>query len=459
MTFGRYFTTLALMAALLWCCSCGTANNSPAPAPTPEPAPTPQADLKSVNHIIFMLQENRSFDHYFGMLNEYRKTQGLPQDVDVTPSDASQVAYDKSATFSPFHVLSMCVEDMSPYWNESHNAWNRSDHTSPVPGMDGFADAAGGDSRVAGGFDINGQRVMGYYTDQDLPYYYFMATQFAMSDRWFSPVMTNTPANRLYSMAATSAGFVSQPVTKVNVATIFDRLQAAGVTWKNYVPDYPNGSSLKPFPAYAKYVGINIRPMNEYFTDLHNGSLPQVVLIDRDSINGLDEHPGPGISVQKGAAYVKSIIDALMNSSAWKDSVFFLSFDEFGGVYDHVPPVKTISPDGIKPVLLPNDVCTLRNTSAGGPLDMCDFDITGFRLPNFVVSPFAKPHYVDHQNIDTSAILAFIERRFNLQPLTKRDAAQPDISAMFDFTNAPNMNPPQPPDQPTNGPCYTNALP
>jgi len=90
---------------------------------------------------------------------------------------------------------------------------------------------------------------------------------------------------------------------------------------------------------------------------------------------------------------------------------------------------------------------------------MCDFDITGFRLPNFVVSPFAKLHFVDHQNIDTTAILAFIERRFNLRPLTKRDAAQPDISAMFDFANAPNMNPPVPPDQPTNGPCYTNALP
>ena len=462
MIFGRYFATLALMAALVWCCSCGSGNNGPVPAPgpaPPAPAPTPKADLKPVNHIIFMLQENRSLDHYFGMLNEYRKTQGLPQDVDVTPSNATQLAYDKSAIFSPFHMNSMCVEDMSPYWNESHNAWNHSDHTSPVPAMDGFAHAAGGDSRIAGGFDINGQRVMGYYTDQDLPYYYFMATQFAMSDHWFSPVMTNTPANRLYSMAATSAGNVSQPLTKVNVLTIFDRLQNAGITWKNYVPDYPNGSSLKPFPAYAKYVGTNIRPMNEYFTDLQNGSLPQVVFIDRDSLNGLDEHPGPGISVQKGAAYVKSIIGALMNSSAWKDSVFFLSFDEFGGVYDHVPPVKTISPDGIKPVLLPNDVCTMRNTSAGGPLDMCDFDITGFRLPNFVVSPFAKPHYVDHQNIDTTAILAFIERRFNLQPLTKRDAAQPDISAMFDFANAPNMNPPVPPDQPTNGPCYTNALP
>src|SRR5690242_12885314 len=105
MTLGRYFATVALMAALVWCCGCGVANNSPdpglSPAPGPAPAPTPQADLKSVNHIIFMLQENRSFDHYFGMLNEYRKTQGFPQDVDVTPSNAIELAYDKSAIFSP----------------------------------------------------------------------------------------------------------------------------------------------------------------------------------------------------------------------------------------------------------------------------------------------------------------------------------------------------------------------
>jgi phospholipase C len=234
MTVQRQLSVLALVAVLVWCCSCGSGNNSPAQAPpsTPPPAPAPtQADLKSVNHIIFMLQENRSFDHYFGQLNEYRKTKGLPQDVDVTPPSASQLAYDKSATFFPFHMNSMCVEDMSPYWNESHNAWNHSDHTSPVPAMDGFAHAAGGDSRIAGGFVINGQRVMGYYTDQDLPYYYFMATQFAISDRWFSPVMTNTPANRLYSMAATSAGIVSKPLTQVNVPTIFDRLQAAGIKW------------------------------------------------------------------------------------------------------------------------------------------------------------------------------------------------------------------------------------
>lgn len=120
------------------------------------------------------------------------------------------------------------------------------------------------------------------------------------------------------------------------------QLQAKGITWKNYVPDYPKGSSLKPFPAYAKYLGTNIVPMADYLTDLQNGTLPQVAFIDRDSKNGLDEHPG-GVHIQKGAAYVKKIIDALMNSSSWQDSIFFLSFDEGGGFYDHVPP----APDGL----------------------------------------------------------------------------------------------------------------
>ena len=420
---------------------------------------TPPPDSGQVNHIIYMLQENRSFDQYFGSLNAYRQTKGLSTDVDVTPPTASQLSYDHTVTFTPFHLISMCIEDLSAYWNEGHNAWNHSDHTSATPAMDGFANAAGGDSRASGGFDINGQRVMGYYTDQDLPYYYFMATQFAMSDRWFSPAMTNTPANRMYAVAATSQGVIDKPVTQLTADTIFDRLQAAGISWKNYVPNYPNGSSLKAFPAFAKYVNTNIAPMDQYFTDLKNGTLPQVAFIDRDSQNRLDEHPGPGGDVQEGAAYVKSIIDALMSSSAWKDSVFFFTFDEAGGLFDHVPPVQTVSPDGIKPIFGTNDTCTTGNTSAGGPLDMCDFDVTGFRLPNFVVSPFAKPHYVDHQNIDTTAILKFIETRFKLPSLTERDAAQPDISTMFDFTNSPNLSPPTPPSQPTDGACYINSLP
>jgi phospholipase C len=123
-----------------------------------------------------------------------------------------------------------------------------------------------------------------------------------------------------------------------------------------------------------------------------------------------------------------------MNSGAWGSSVFFLIYDEAGGFYDHVPPVPTVSPDGIPPILSPNDICA----TTSGPT--CDFVYTGFRVPNLVVSPFAKVGYVDHTPIDTTAILRFIEIRYGLSSLTKRDAAQPDISFFFDFVSAPAEN-------------------
>jgi phospholipase C len=440
---------VATLALLILSTGCGGISRS-----SKESKPTP-ADLTLVNHIVYMEQENRGFDHYFGQMNNYRESRGLDPDVDVTPANASQLAFDHATLFIPFHLNSMCVEDLSSYWNESHNDRNHSAPTSATALMDGFANSAGGNSRhsTPTGFDINGNRVMGYYDGSDLPYYYFLATQFAISDRWFSPVMTNTPANRLYAVAATSRGVINKPVTQINIPTIFDELEDAHVTWKNYVPDFPNGSSLKAFPAFAKYVGTNIVPMSQYFTDLTNGTLPQVAFIDRDSKSGVDEHPGPGISVQRGSAYVASIINGLMDSSAWKDSIFFLTYDEGGGFYDHVSPAPTVSPDGIPPVLGVNDTC---GTTVG---PACDFVYTGFRVPNLVVSPFAKTHYVDHTPLDTTAILRFIEIRFGLQSLTKRDAVQPDISFFFDFSEAPNLNPPAPPSQPTDGVCYTNSLP
>jgi len=450
--------TVIVFALALSLAGCGGMTSGTAPPngdPPPPPPPAPPADITVVNHIVYMMQENRSFDEYFGQLNNYRQSQGFGADVDVTPADASQLSFDHSTTFTPFHMVSMCTEELSSFWNESHNDWNHEDPTSATAAMDGYANSAGNNSRhsVPPGFDINGQRVMGFYDDGDLPYYYFMATQFAMSDRWFSPVMTNTPASRLYAMAATSHGVIDKPLTQINIPTIFDELQAAGITWKNYVPDFPNGSSLKPFPAFTKYENTNIVPMSQYFDDAKNGTLPQVAFIDRDSKDGLDEHPGQGISVQKGSAFVASIINALMASDNWKDSVFFLTYDEGGGFYDHVPPVPTMSPDGIPPVILTNDICS----TTTGP--MCDFTYTGFRLPNIVVSPFAKAHYVDHTPIDTTAILTFIEKRFQLKALTQRDATQPDISFFFDFSGVPNATPPKPPTQPTNGPCYITSLP
>ena len=142
-----------------------------------------------------------------------------------------------------------------------------------------------------------------------------------------------------------------------------------------------------------------------------------------------------------------------MSSSAWSSSALFLTYDEAGGIYDHVSPQPAVSPDGIKPLDLPaGDVCTVTT----GPT--CDFTFTGFRVPLVVVSPYAKKNYVSHTVADYTAILKFIETRFNIPALTKRVAAQMDMTEFFNFGSPAWMTPPVPPQQSTSGACYVNQL-
>ena len=292
--------------------------------------------------------------------------------------------------------------------------------------------------------------------------------------------MTRTQPNRMFMLAATSAGHVyplkpgDPPLPN---QTIFDLLQAANVTWKVYVTDLTHAnppvqnSALNFFATAAKYPD-HIVGVDQYFTDLANGTLPSVAYIEPGYNSGLDEHPGiddnvPGANIQAGAKYVSSLIggpNGLMQSSSWKDSVFIFTFDEFGGFYEHVAPQTgsfSPSPDGVKPVDLlqgppPNgpDIC-VGNT---GPT--CDFVYTGYRVPLIVISPFAKKNYVSHTVADYTAWLKFVEKRFlSSTSLTARDAAQMDMTEFFQFDNPPWMTPPTPPDQPTSGPCYVNQLP
>jgi phospholipase C len=265
-------------------------------------------------------------------------------------------------------------------------------------------------------------------------------------------------------LAATAAGHVYPPGSTLANQTIFDLLQAAGVTWKVYVTDLTyatpviQDSALNMFGTAGKYPN-NIVPVSQFLTDVANGTLPSVAYIDPGYVSGLDEHPGlddgtPGANIQAGAQYVSSLINALMQSSSWQSSVFILTFDEFGGFYDHVPPQPAFSPDGIKPVdLAQGDICT----KGSGPT--CDFVYTGYRVPLLVVSPFSKKNYVSHTVADYTAWLKLVETRFKLPNLTKRDAAQIDMTEFFDFTNVPWSTPPTPPTQPTTGPCYLNKLP
>ncbi len=414
--------------------------------------------LGQLQHIVFMFQENRSFDHYFGHMNDYRTSLGLPADVDGTPANASNASTDGTVV-TPFHLTTSCIEDLTPGWTESHRDFNLQSPTSETPMMDGFVWDAAHQAQYSGFHDTEGQRAMGYYTSDELSYYYFMASQFAMSDRWFSPVSTNSPDNRLYAIAATSQGYVHKP-GQLTAKTIFEELEDAGVSWKVYYSDEQSdgepATSMNNFWGFTKNHLDKIVPVSQYFTDLQNGTLPSVAFIEAGTMSGRDEHPGTsdpssttsGTRIQVGAAYVAGIINALMQSSSWRSSAFILAYDEDGGFYDHVPPMLGVpNPDGITPKDL---------TSGDTP---GDFTRTGFRVPMMVISPFSKQNYVSHTPADHTAILKLIEMRFNLPALTKRDATQMDMTEFFDFANPPWLNPPNPPVQPTDLACHNNYLP
>ena len=486
-----------------------------APGATAQSASAPPAGLSKIKHIIFMAQENRSLDHYFGELRKYwadngysdRSFDGLPQFNPLMglpplygppptnpgcdpafPPPADCTIDTNSPKVSSFGLITQCTENTSSSWNESHVDW---DYFDPVgrskAKLNGFVYTAAHDGRVDGFFDADGVRAMGYYDGSTLNYYYFMASNFGTSDRWFNPAMARTHPNRAYLVAATSQGD-AYPIGTDNgdkqllaAKTIFQELQAAHVSWKIYVNPTNTGCQGPPYnPAcllqnsyiqyfkwgqtiptkLPKHIGTIGIPSSDFDNDLKNGTLPAVVQIEPATDAGLDEHPSSSDSspsrTEDGAAYVSGLINSVMNSSSWKDSAFILTYDEFGGIYDHASPRKAASPDGIKPKdLLPGDICTKSHGS--GPT--CDFVYTGYRVPLIVISPYARKHYVSHTAADLTAILKLIETRFNLPPLTKRDAAQMDMTEFFDFPHPPWMTPPNPPAQNTNDACYLNKLP
>jgi phospholipase C len=312
-------------------------------------------------------------------------------------------------------------------------------------------------------FDEMGVRTMGFYDGNDLNYYYFMAQNFATSDRWFSPLPSFSPPNRSYLYAATTRGHVHDPGTFDSgvVRNIFQLLDAAGITWKVYFTTDPSNPTvphtfLTRFQPFASQHAANLVPVDQFNTDLQNGTLAQVSLIEE--LPGLDEHPGApldgnihsGNNIQAGAQYVSKFINAFMSSQYWKDGVFILTFDEGGGLYDHVAGQPTVSPDGIPP----SDLTPQEQQDIQPP---GDFTRTGFRVPLLVISPFTKKNFVSHTVADFTAIDKFIETRFGLPNLTARDAAQMDMTEFFNFTAPQTPTPPTPPAQNMTLGCdYTN---
>ena len=534
------------------------------------------AGLQSVNHVILMLQENHTFDNYFGMLNPYRQSQstngqnwnigddGNTYNVDGIDDKLTTISNvdDEGTSFSLFQLKSTCIDDDSSDWLASYGSVNRYDFLANRPIlMDGFVHTAEGydkscalpGSVCSGAFtDPIGQRAMGYYDQGLLNYYYYMASQFALSDRWFSPVASKSIDNRIATFTGgTTQGLVKDPggddhLPQLDIPNIFEELDKAGVSWKiyytvtegfclndddclggpnaaypatdfsnlsysyQYLYDNPTGAqcvaptqasimvgdSTNSFcidPSHIAPLTSQAVPQYTYFGDLANGTLPSFAFIEAGYANN-DEHPGSGQSVLLGQAQVANILTTFMASSSWKDSVFFFSYDEGGGPYDHVPPVPghsndytdpslgtiadiaqiAVNPDGFGPCVgaggTPTVHCDLNSSDPGAnPADAAALSgfaaQLGFRLPNIIISPFTRKHYVSHTPMDHTAVIKFVENRFigSAAYLTARDLAQPNLLEFFDFTNVPWATAPTPPAPVTAGslgynPCTPTAL-
>jgi phospholipase C len=389
------------------------ANTSPSAA-----AKRPQQDLSKIQHIVLLMQENRSYDSYFGLLHQEGQHASAREPMTGNPNPIAR------GRIRPFLQTNTCdIEDVDHSWTATHNE---------IDGgrMDGFT------KENAIPADPTGSRSMARYDVNTLPFYYTLATQFSVADHYFASVPGPTYPNRFYYLTGTSFGHITNdlpPAGGFTQKTIFQSLDEAHVTYKIYL----SVVQVEQFFSYVQQHPEHIAPISQYYTDLANNQLPQVSYLESNPFGDVntesDEHPPA--NVQVGEKFTHDAIKALADSPEWSSSAFILTYDEHGGYYDHIAPPKAVAPDNIPPMLKSGD------TPAG-------FDQYGVRVPTMVISPWAKAHHVSHVTYDHTSILKFLETRFGMPPLTQRDAAADPMLDMFDTSGSPQITHPNLPDAP-----------
>ena len=353
-----------------------------------------------IQHIVVLMQENRSFDTYFSALGGQTPIGSNPNPLSPT-----------GPPIPAFHKTNYCeVADLDHSWNGTHRQWNNG-------AMDGFT------ATNAVAADPTGSRTMGYYDQRDLPFYYGLYSTFGTSDHYFASALTQTFPNRFYLLAGTSFGHIRNDLPPANgftQPTIFNLLDAASITWKIY---YSQVAFANEFAYVRNHVPGNVVPISDYYVDAAIGRLPAVSFVDPIFVatNTVENDEHPPSNVQVGQNFAAGVINALFKSPNWSSSALFLTYDEHGGFYDGVAPPRAIAPDSIPPIFQPGDV-------PGG------FDQYGIRVPVAVVSPYSRPHYLSHKVYDHTSILRFIEVRFGLPNLTQRDLAANPMLDFFDFS-------------------------
>ena len=370
------------------------------PAATLPPG-SPVGSEIPIDRIVWVMQENRSFDHYFGML-DHEGVDGLREGMS-NPSPEGPV--------EPWHETDLCTDDVSHSWNGARQQWNGGQ-------MDGFVTSN----------EPGGERAMAHYEASDLPFYHALATTFAMSDRHFCSLPGPTFPNRYFLYCGTAFGKTDNQVPFLGWTqrTILQEMTARGLTWRIYAEGLAFGYVFRHVRGSS-----SVRPLSEYFEDAAAGTLPNLSIVDpaftETDSNPTDEHPPS--NVQAGQQHVASVVEALIASPQWPQSALFWTYDEHGGYFDHVSPPPACEPDAIAPELGPGDV-------PGA------YDVDGFRVPLVAVSPWARPGFVSHRASDATSLLRFLEARFAIPALTARDANALALLDLFDFTAPALLDPP-----------------
>ena len=340
---------------------------------------------------------------------------------------------------------------------------------------------------------------MGYWTGQELPFYYGLARTFPLADHWFCSCLGPTFPNRRFLIAGTAHGLIDDlpwdVVDYPEAGTIFDALTTNGISWINYHNVRPalvllrrllGGRVLtavrrlaqigrwlpavlnralgnKSFTADVYPLGLarcvlHLRTVKQFFADADAGTLPSVSIVDPDFGEFSEENPQ---DIARGESFAAEVINRVMHGPAWPDTLLIWLYDEHGGYYDHVPPPEAVAPDDVpahnfaldwpgwlRAVLRPvlgKAFKDLENIDAGPS----EYTRYGFRVPAVIVSPYARPGYVCSSTLDHTSVLKLIEHKWNLPPLTRRDAAAEFPFDALDLDGEPAFATPPPLPPPT----------
>ena len=422
------------------------------------------ASLSDVAHVVILMQENRSFDHYFGTLSGVRgfsDPHALGQSVggrDYPIFD--QFGYqpgkgaDQAGYLQPFRLTSdpplrdgQTLNDISHTWATQHQSWNHG-------GMDKFVA-----SHLVADGAAHGPVTMGYYTRAELPFYHALADAFTVCDGYFSSVLGPTDSNRLMAVSATidPDGVAGGPVLetfgnriaeygKLTWQTMPERLQAAGVSWKFY-SDRLCELALSPLPYFKAFnnpfsitgielVGRGLTPdfPDDFTRDVQGNKLPAVSWI----MPPLAECEHPAAPPGYGEDLIHSVLRTLVsNPAVWAQTVLFVVHDENGGFFDHVPPVTP--PPGTAGEWLTAKTLPAAAGGINGPVGL------GFRTPCLVISPFSRGGYVCSQVFDHTSLLRFVETRWgvevpNLSPWRRANTG--DLTAALALSRPPDTSVP-----------------